>query len=764
MHTRHARKLVSVSLGLIVLGCLWFFLAPTALGGSTSYVVTDGVSMEPHFHTGDLVMVRSQSTYHVGEIVAYHSKMFHTVVLHRIIGRDGSRYVFKGDNNNFTDFEHPAASQLMGALWLHLPGAGGTLHSLRSPALIAILVAVGTLLLTGATFTRRRRRRRRQRRAEADGAQHTAVHHLPQGSSEHVIGVLAIGLVALLPFVALALLAFTRPTTASLPFNVPYQQSATVSYSANASPGPAYDNGEAVTGDPLFTHLVRSVDFNFDYLFHSATKHSLTGKAWIDATVASSSGWHTTLALGHPAYFHGDKGHVSGALDLSSLLALLHSVASTTAVNGSYTLALVPHVSTSGSIGSTPLHTTFAPRIQFSLGELELQPVVPGGGSSTQSAASPFAPSLAGSVTGRHAQPRYLSLLVAKPSVASARAIALSGIVIVICVLSAMVVFVRPRRRDEAAAIKARYGWMIVPVARVWQLPGAPVIDVDDMESLVRIAEHYDRSILHETLDAGEAFWVTDESGQFRYAVGASGRMQPTEPAPSERDAGYALDAIYAEAPTVVEYVAELVDAAVQTEASPAQSEELQAPYAEPVVEPGFPIEVQYAEPAEAAYPVAAQYQQPVVVDQPPVASESPGLDAAPVAVGQGVLAQESSVAQQEAASVYLALAPQVEPMASHSAPAQALQPADVGAGAQYPAPEEIAEIEQADRLSGEVYADELELGGVIAAFGTQTEPATVEPSATQDAREDELSDTLIQGWHAAYEVAQVGRGPVVRH
>ena len=61
---------------------------------------------------------------------------------------------------------------------------------------------------------------------------------------------------------------------------------------------------------------------------------------------------------------------------------------------------------------------------------------------------------------------------------------------------------------------------MIVPVARVWQLPGVPVIDVEDMEALAQIAEHYDRSILHEVAEDGEAFWVTDESGQFRYALG----------------------------------------------------------------------------------------------------------------------------------------------------------------------------------------------------------------------------------------------------
>ena len=130
MRTRHATdpcELVksesssSSALGLVVLGCLWFYFAPVPLGGSTTYVVTHGVSMEPRFHTGDLALVHSQSSYHVGEIVAYDNNMLRTVVLHRIIARDGSRYVFKGDNNKFIDPEHPAASQLIGALWLHVP-------------------------------------------------------------------------------------------------------------------------------------------------------------------------------------------------------------------------------------------------------------------------------------------------------------------------------------------------------------------------------------------------------------------------------------------------------------------------------------------------------------------------------------------------------------------------------------------------------------------------------------------------------------------
>ncbi len=533
MRPSHARRLVSSTLGLIVLGCLWFYFAPVGLGGSTTYVVTSGISMEPRFHTGDLALVRSQSSYRVGEIVAYHNKMLGTVVLHRIVGRAGNRYLFKGDNNNFIDFEHPTASQLIGALWLHIPGAGASLKSIRSPALVGILVAVGMLFFTGAVFTRRRRRRRRENRA-AGNAEHPP-RRLPQHAGEPVVSIIAVGLIALLPFVALALLAFTRPTTARRPFAVPYKQSGMLSYSADASPGPAYPNGRAVTGDPLFTHLVNAVNLRLGYLFQSPTKHAITGKASLSATVVATSGWQTTLQLGPTTYFRGDRALVTGTLELKSLLELVDRVQSATAVSsGTYTITLVPHVHASGSLDGMPLSTTFSPKIQFSLNQFELQPVVSGGGSVAgeqplggqslggQSPASPFAPSTSGSVIARRYQPLFISLKLARLSVATARRIALGAIVILLYVLLATLAYVRPRLRDESTTIRARYGRLIIPVARVWQLPGVAVIDVADMEALVRIAEHYDRSILYEESNEGEAFWVTDESGQFRYAVGAA--------------------------------------------------------------------------------------------------------------------------------------------------------------------------------------------------------------------------------------------------
>ncbi len=40
--------------------------APAKLGGAAGYVLVNGISMEPRFHTGDLVIVRQADRYQVG--------------------------------------------------------------------------------------------------------------------------------------------------------------------------------------------------------------------------------------------------------------------------------------------------------------------------------------------------------------------------------------------------------------------------------------------------------------------------------------------------------------------------------------------------------------------------------------------------------------------------------------------------------------------------------------------------------------------------
>lgn len=44
---------------------LWLALAPTALGGGTTYVITHGISMKPRFSSGDLAVRKHTDTVHL---------------------------------------------------------------------------------------------------------------------------------------------------------------------------------------------------------------------------------------------------------------------------------------------------------------------------------------------------------------------------------------------------------------------------------------------------------------------------------------------------------------------------------------------------------------------------------------------------------------------------------------------------------------------------------------------------------------------------
>jgi len=117
--------IVTVALGLLV----WVFLAPPALGGQTSYVVTRGVSMQPVFHTGDLALVRQRNAYEVGDVIAYRSPTLDVVVLHRIHSGDSHGFRTKGDNNSWVDPGAIPADQVIGKLWLHVPRVGSYVHT-----------------------------------------------------------------------------------------------------------------------------------------------------------------------------------------------------------------------------------------------------------------------------------------------------------------------------------------------------------------------------------------------------------------------------------------------------------------------------------------------------------------------------------------------------------------------------------------------------------------------------------------------------------
>jgi signal peptidase I len=519
---------------LIVAGVAWFYLAPTNIGGSTRYVVTSGVSMEPRFHTGDLAIVRPVADYRVGEIVAYWSTLLHTVVLHRIIARDGNRYVFKGDNNHFIDPVRPTRSELLGKLWIHVPHLGRVLQMLHTRVVAALLCAVvGLLALFGVKETGRRRRRRRK------GATGSTVRKIPIVNSPrdqrpfNFGALLTASAVAAVAFLVLGLIAFTRPASRPVPASTPYEQQVSFGYSAHVHPGLIYPGGTITTGDPIFLTLVRDVAVSVDYKLSADAPSTITGTEDVLLQLVGPSGWTRSLVLVPPTRFTGTHTSTSVPLDIARVQSLLSKVAALTGGGGvsSNTIAVVPQIHIKGMVAGHPVNTTFSPALSFGLTATQLVSDGASSGSSSAAGADPaatgptktgYTQSASGSVPGvPGSAATTLSVLGVSPTITLLRWLALLGLLLTVPL--AVYAFLRKRGEafEESVKIQAQYGHLIVPIVAGEDL-GWPPVDVQNIKALARLAESGQRLILHNRSGDTDTYMVNDEGTVYRYQVKSS--------------------------------------------------------------------------------------------------------------------------------------------------------------------------------------------------------------------------------------------------
>jgi signal peptidase I len=155
---------------LLVLGLVPVFW-PATLGGQVSYVMVSGTSMEPGLHDGDLVAMRSKATYEVGETIAYRipegDAGAGNMVIHRIVDGDGTTgYVTQGDNRDSVDLWRPTDGDVLGVQWVHLPGAGNLMASMRAP--VPLAAASAAIVVVLVLWPSPKARRKAAEQAESD--------------------------------------------------------------------------------------------------------------------------------------------------------------------------------------------------------------------------------------------------------------------------------------------------------------------------------------------------------------------------------------------------------------------------------------------------------------------------------------------------------------------------------------------------------------------------------------------------------------------
>jgi len=502
---------VGVLVTIAVLGASWWYLAPPQLGGRTSYAVTFGISMEPHFHHGDLVVLRRQSSYSVGEVVAYYSHDLRKNVLHRIIAVHNGRYTFKGDNNNFVDPEHPTAADLVGAEWMHVPRAGDWLGALHDPVDAAIAAGVAVLLLalsggSGAAHRRRRRGRAPRREDEDRPTRRTR----PRPDASLGFSVAALGAGAVVAAAAIGAFAFTKPLHRSLVWANLYVQHGTFGYSAPVRAGATYQQRNLASGEPVYVRLVHRLPVSFRYRLQGTEPGQVAGTLGFDAVLRDDGGWRHTIPLAPTRQFTGTSAVARGVLDLERLQQVIAAFEQETGEHNTlYHVGLDARVRVHGTVAERPLEATFAPSLALNLDQVAL----------TVATGSAFRHAQGGA--GTRVETTTLHAFGRTITVARARSIAtLLGIAGLVLAAVGGVLMLLGGRDAEVASIRRRYEDWIVDVVPT-ERPADAERRVASMEALARLAEQYDRLILHEHRADGDAFLVEDGGIVFTYAVAA---------------------------------------------------------------------------------------------------------------------------------------------------------------------------------------------------------------------------------------------------
>lgn len=503
---RRRTGLVSTTVILVLAVAAWLTAGPARFGGPNTYLITSGNSMEPRFHSGDLAVLRGQSTYHVGDIIGYRWTP-QAIVLHRIVAQDGDHFLMKGDNNRWTDSTEPDPNQVVGKLWLHIPSAGMVLQKLRQPWILAILVLViASTTLLGRRSERTRTGKRGRKMNDVGGWSGGAIGIRREDA-------LSLTLIVALVSLAVTVLAFSRPLNRTGSNRVGYQQTGEFSYLASA-PGSIYTDGRAGSGDPIYLQLVHEVDVNFDYHFISNAPHSIQGTYSFLVELGQDTGWQRTGELVPGTSFTGDRVTMSGQIPLSDLQTLAKQFSDQTGIQGKpFTVTVVPIVKTQGTLAGTDLTEEYSPRLVFNMDAHQLLL------DRSADKGDPLSTTESGFITLPRTEPNSFSILGTHLPISAVRPLALLSLAISLGASVWLVLgMLAAGRSDESTQIEARYGSLLLNVL------GTPVptqedcvVDLLRFDDLVKVAGQHGRMILHSNGGTDHQYLVKDGEIAYRY-------------------------------------------------------------------------------------------------------------------------------------------------------------------------------------------------------------------------------------------------------
>lgn len=495
------RPMISTALNLFVFLVLFRFLAPVQFGGTSTYLILIGNSMEPKFHQGDLVVLRQQRDYQIGDIVAYEYPELGTV-FHRIVDVDNGKYVMQGDNNDFLDPYTPAPEEVLARFWLHLPNAGKVMKFLRSPMVLPIFVIFSTGLMAFLIL------HQPKKRAPKSAAPRPApLNEKPMIKSEFSPNqdMLILLTTVLLISLAVTVYAFVQPTTEMVTVPIDYSHNGVFSYTAPV-PADLFNDGLVRSGEPLFRNLVSGFTVTFDYQFQSAEAVTLAGTYDLLMEISEPNGWRKTYRLLGPVHFSGTEFTAVSYVDFGPIQQIIDNLEAQTLVSRTeYTMTIYPDISLVGQLNGALFEDTFTPSLQFTFNDTMVSYK---GESSLGEPIDAFHPIKGGNTLQMEAQKTTVNLLGAEVGIGALRTGGIIGLVISGSVLGYLVwQIVRPRLWMKRFLHQNDYAIEPMKLYNSKE-PRKRLVEVSSLRAIALIADREGQQITHIILGSMHHFFV----------------------------------------------------------------------------------------------------------------------------------------------------------------------------------------------------------------------------------------------------------------
>lgn len=509
---------------LIGLAALWVVFAPAKIGGQASYVLVNGISMEPNYHSGDLVIVRKAQAYQVGDVVTYYDAEMGAYVIHRIIGTEQGQIILKGDNNSWIDAYQPTHDEIIGRQWIHAPKLGRTLKWLQAPLNLSLTTALlGGVFMIETIKQSPKGKKQKNQPSLKPGSMLEGMLYL--------LGFFTIG------FLGLSIFNFMRPLTRPAE-NISYQQESNYFYSATGAPG-IYDTEMVRTGEPVFPKLTCFLNIGFTYNMLGEGFQNVAGNYQMYARVVEEqSNWQRTIPMIPQTTFVGSSYVAMAPLDLCQLESLVNLMEKETGLHANaYTVEIVTDIAVMANVSGQVILDTFNPGLAFKFDKVHLYLAESDAGS------DPMHITKQGLTANSTMIANTLPILGWEPSVGSMRAFALIGLGLSLggLVIIGIILF-NMAHQSEEALIRLRYGAMIMDVYERSLDTSLAVTDVTSMDDLAKMAERQNTMILHMTLNFLHFYLVQGNGAMYRYIVSAGKKGVPEIAPTREEIFGYITD------------------------------------------------------------------------------------------------------------------------------------------------------------------------------------------------------------------------------